>query len=280
MTGRNRLPVFYPSHINLYLQCPERYLHERIERVRPEQSFSPALAKGIAIHEILADASRIYRFQSHQGMGPAVPADLVVRAGAKLPQTPYASELAWNADVEAVVHAVKNGLQYLDGQAQVVATEATYRFSYLRGEDCPDFTLASKVDLVLLKQNADGRPFLDVIDYKSGASPRHDSIQELASRIVVKQNAAQLGHQFDYIQSTTLHVAAGTARSAVLDDDECGMVWRQMKGAVSSILQGENWEPVPSPLCEWCPFFDNGCSLTPEGQASGDMASWLDSVAV
>ena len=32
----DRKPILYPKHLNLYVQCPERYYHERVARKRPE----------------------------------------------------------------------------------------------------------------------------------------------------------------------------------------------------------------------------------------------------
>lgn len=279
MATITRSPILYPTHINLYLQCPERYYHERIERRRADQVFSPALAKGIAIHEILASLAAAYQHAMDHGDGPAVPIDLVCRAEAALPRARYGSELAWRADVEAVVGAAKNGVSYLDGEARVLATEATYQFPYLQGKDCPPFTLAAKVDLVLHRRDANGQWYLDVVDYKGGTSVRVDPIQELAARIVVKQKAHRFNVDYAYIQSTTLFVGVGVINSDVLSTEECGNRWSQMKQAVAGMLGGHTWRPNPSPLCEWCPYFNKGCSLTPELGVAEDIATWLDGAA-
>lgn len=279
MAIQTRTPLIYPTHINTYLQCPERYFHERIERRRPDQEFSPALMKGIATHEILANAAVAYQQGIDHGEGPVVPSDLLQRAEHALPRTGYSSELAWRADVEAVVESIKNGLSYLDGEALVLATEATYQFPYLRGEDCPPFTLAAKVDLVLHRQDAHGLPYLDVVDFKGGASVRTDPLQELATRIVVKQNADRFNVDYSYIRSTTLFVSAGVTVSDVLSVEECGQRWAKMKEAVSGMLQGISWPANPSPLCEWCPFFNNGCSLAPKENTAEEVGAWLDGAA-
>ncbi len=280
MDSSNRFPIIYPSHINLFMQCPERYYHERVERRRLEQAFNPALAKGIAMHEILATSALAYQKSSKINGGAAVPCDLVAQAESALPRAAYNSELAWRADTEAVLGAVKVGLSYLDGQARVLATEATYQFPYLRGQDCPKFTLAAKVDLVMLKQDSTGQPYLDVVDYKGGASLRPDPMQELAARIVVKQNADRFRVTYDYIQSTTIFLGAGVTSSQVIEAAECGKRWTQLKQVVSAIAGSKSWEPNPSPLCEWCPFFGDGCSLTPNAVDTESLGAWLDGVAV
>ncbi|MDP9469876.1 MAG: PD-(D/E)XK nuclease family protein [Chloroflexota bacterium] len=272
-TTHNSLPIIYPKHINLFLQCPERYFHERVERQKIDQPFSPAMTKGIAVHQILNDAAVEYRRHG------TVPANLVERAEALVPRSSYPSDLAWCADVESVVAQVKFGIAYLDGEACVLASEATYQYPYQRGRDCPPFALAAKVDLVLLRHDADGQPFLDVVDFKSGTSLRADTIQELAGRIVVEQNAERrFGLPYAYVQTSTVYVGVGAVRSEVLDAEECGRRWSQTKQVVAAIVNGNDWEPNPSPMCEWCPFFNNGCSLTVE-DGDDDLGEWLDRVA-
>ena len=271
-TNSNSLPIIYPKQINLYLQCPERFFHERVERQKIDQPFSPALTKGIALHQILNDAAVEYRRQG------TVPANLHERAEALIPRAPYLSDLAWNADVESVVEQVKYGIAYLDGEARVLASEATYQYPYQRGQECPPFVLAAKVDLVLLRHDAEGQAYLDVVDFKSGTSLKADAFQELAGRIVVKQNAdRRFNVPYAYVQNTTVYVGARAVRSEVIADEECGRRWSQAKQVVTAIIQGSDWSPTPSPLCEWCPFFNNGCSLTVED--GDDLGAWLDRVA-
>ena len=273
-----RLPVIYPKHINRYLECPERYYHEFVERRRVEQPFSSALTKGIALHHILNDAAVEYQNPPFPPF-PAVPANLRERAEALIPRPPYSSDLAWNVDVEAVVEQVKYGISYLDGEARVLASEATYQYPYQRGRDCPPFVLAAKVDLVLLRHDAEGQPYLDVVDFKSGTGLKADAIQELAGRVVVKTNAdRRFGVPYAYVQNTTVYVGARAVRSEVLDAEECGRRWSQTKQVVAAIIQGTDWSPNPSPRCDWCPFFNNGCSLTPEG-GDDELGDWLDRVA-
>ncbi len=279
MATQARTSIFYPTHINAYLQCPERYYHERVERRRLDQPFSPALAKGIAIHEILDEATRTHRASSKLYDGPAIPFEFSDRAQRAVPRDRYLSDLEWNADVEYIVAAVKNGLNYLDGSVRILATEATYHFSYKEANSCPPFTLAAKVDLVLHRFDEQGVPLLEVVDYKSGLSVRPDPIQEIAARIVVRQNAHRFDVAYDHIRNTTLHVGAGTVVSQVIEADECGNRWSQIKQVVNAITEGRDWTPNPSPLCEWCPFFNNGCSLAATLSDNQNLGAWLDSIA-
>ncbi len=51
-----------------------------------------------------------------------------------------------------------------------------------------------------------------------------------------------------------------------------------MKEVAAAIIKGRDWAPNPSPLCEWCPFFYNGCSLTVQ-DGNDDLGKWLDGAA-
>ena len=285
MPTDGRLPIVYPKHIACYLQCPERYYHQHVERRRVEQPVGPDLARGIAAHRVLHGVAldyqkamdRVEPYEAYEG--PAVPCDLLARAEAALPRAPYPSDQAWRLDILAVAEDVKFGVAYLDGDARVVAAEATLFAPRPHERDCPPFALAAKVDLVLLRRDGAGRPYLDVVDHKSGRSLRPDPIEEIAARVVAKQNAKRLGVAFDYIQSTTLHLGARAARSDVLNGEECGRRWAEVKRAVAAILGGADWAPSPSPLCEWCPYFNNGCSVTPEGGEVEGLEEWLDGAA-
>ena len=283
MVANNRLPILYPKHVGLYLQCPERYLHERVERRAVEQAPSPALARGIAVHAVLAATALEYQ-RSLDCLGgydgPSVPCDLLARAEATLPRAPYPSEEAWQADARAVAEEAKYGLSYLDGNARVLATEVTFFRTVQGTSDCPPCVLAAKNDLVLLRQDQERRAFLDVVDHKSGNGTKPDPIQALIARIVVKHNApTRFDVAFEYVQNTTLFLGARQAHSKVIDANECAQWWDTIRGAARGILAGTEWPPNPSPLCEWCPFFGNGCSLAPGGEASDGLDDSLEGVA-
>src|SRR5436190_16141456 len=96
----SRAPVFYPSHLTSYRQCPERYFRKYVERRKVPEPISPALAKGSAAHAVLADCFEEYRRQR------TFPADLRERVEARLSRLPYPDDRAWNIDVAFVVDQV------------------------------------------------------------------------------------------------------------------------------------------------------------------------------
>lgn len=276
-------PILYPKHLNIYAQCPERYYHERVERRRVDQPPSLALARGIAVHHALAAITSEYEgfIQAH-GVA-AVPRDIATFVEKALPLNPYPDAEVWASDVEAVVDQVKHGVSYLDGEARVLATEATYRRQHRGDADCPPFVLAARIDVVLLRHTEDGEPFLDIVDWKGGTSTKRDMVQELASRLVVSHNAQRaFGFNPAFIQNTTIHLAAGVHRSIVIDREEGMRGVSEIKRLAAGIIQATDWPPSPSPLCDWCPYFGNGCTIAPvalDPGAHGDISDWVEGVA-
>jgi hypothetical protein len=282
VTRTNRLhPILYPKHLNLFAQCPERYFHERVERRTTDQQRSLAMVRGIAAHDVMSGVANEYEafFQAH-GV-PAVPSNLDLRVQRALPRDANPDADAWARDVNALTKQIKHGVAYLDGDARVLTTEATYHYPHPGDSACPPFILAAKVDLVLLRQSADGATFIDVVDWKSGASSKLDAVQELANRVIVQHNARRrLGVEPAFIQNTTMYFGTGAQRSIVIADEEGRQRWAALKQLAAGILRSVDWPPNPSPLCEWCPFFGNGCSLEERREEPDAVRSWLEPATV
>ncbi len=261
---QSRPQLYSPSGLNLYAQCPERYFRQRVQRQKVVEPFSPALAKGIAVHQVLEAAAKEYQLQG------TVPVNLRERLQDLLPQSKYPGERAWRDEAAGAADLVKYGLGLLDGESRVLCTESFLRYTYKGDTTCPAFALGAKVDLVLACDNGDGSEHLVVIDYKTG-KVEIDTLQELALRIVVQHT---FGRHFTHIISSTPFLAERTTRSIVLSDVECHRTWRKIKETVAAIESNTKWQPVPSALCQWCPYFGNGCSLDGES-ASDDLGLWL-----
>ena len=269
ISAQRYLRLFYPSQINLYLQCPERFHLKYVKREKISEDFSPALAKGIAVHDVLAACNREYQATR------SLPIDLRQRVQARLPQYNYSTDVAWQYEVEDALRQVRFALSCLDGKANVVAVESTYRWAYGGDDSCPAFTLAAKVDLVLECHDKEGRKYLDAIDFKTGGGLRVDPVQNVAVRLVVQKS---LGQGYDRIVTSTAFLGEEKVRSEVIDVETCRGTWKDIKKAVADIHSEQHWSPSPSPLCEWCPFRENGCSLDHD-DGNENLATWLDGAA-
>src|SRR5215207_10408950 len=84
---RHRLPIFWPSHLKLYLECPERYYHKYVTRRQGVEPFSRDLARGIALHATLAEC--FTEFQRSGGF----PMTIQERVEGHLRQSDYPADL-------------------------------------------------------------------------------------------------------------------------------------------------------------------------------------------
>jgi hypothetical protein len=267
MQTKNRVQrsqIFYPSQINLYLECPERYYRKYVERRKVVEPFSRPLAKGIAAHSILSEAFAEFRQQK------SLPTDIQGLAERALRADSYPADVRpfWMEDVATVVRDVKWTLKQFSGKEEVLATEETLSYNYPGSHTCPPFVLRAKVDLVVLQP--DGT--LEHIDFKTGGR-KPNKIQDVISRIVV-------GNSYDAgstpIRTTTYFAGDQTSMTAILAQDECQETWQRIRNTITAIGNSDTWPAVPTPLCAWCPYFEIGCSLNVPTLDQLEMTSWLE----
>lgn len=259
------IPVFYPSMLNTYRQCPSLYHHRYVERQPPAGQENSALRQANALHSVLAQVFREYQ------RACTFPVRLQELVTAQLPRESYPSERAWGEAVEFVLGQVKWALMSFDHGAEVLAVERTLKYAFAGRSDVPAFELRAKVDLVL--RHTDGS--LEHIDWKTGKGCRIDQLQNTACRIVVGQTYTDE----PVIRSTTAFLATETTRSDLLTRDQVRENWTVIKEIVSLILAETAWLPTENPLCEFCPLYEQGCKLFPGGQQHDQMTAWLEDVA-
>jgi hypothetical protein len=266
-TSPDRPSLFTPSQLSLYRDCPERYRLAKIERRRVEEPFSAPLARGKALHAVLADClERVRR-------GDPRPDDLAARAAAALPHDGYPDRRAWAEDAAAVARQATHGLTHLPPGMRVLAVEAFHRWTYRGDALTPAFTLGARADAILAGTDADGRAYLEVVDWKTGAGRGVDLLQEVALRIVARH---ALGDAYAYIVNTTVFVAHGARSAVVREDAICRDVFREIKGLVTAIARDRLFPPRPSERCPFCPYFGDGCILDqPSPPGEDTTAAWL-----
>ncbi len=272
-TAARRPPLHTPSGLNLYRRCPEAYrLRYRVRQPAPETP-SPALARGIAVHDVLARCAKQYQVRG------TLPADWPARLADRLPRAAYPDTTAYRDDLAAARDQVSSGLAALTPGREVLAVERFWRWTWPGSPSGAAFTLGAKIDLVLAGTDDRGDRYLDVVDYATGQGRRIDRIQELVERLVVKANLGA-GGDYAYIVSTTAWLALDASWSAVRDDDECRATWREIRGLAHAIATDPVMAPTPSALCAFCDYYGNGCVLDRPGDVRAgvgrDLARWLE----
>jgi hypothetical protein len=245
----------YPSHLELFHQCRRRFHLKVVERRPTLDQGGPALGKGTVAHEVLKICGREWMESA------SMPADLRTLVAARLPHTLYPSAAVWERDVAEVVDWVKYGLASLDPYATVLGVEQFLDRSYRPEDGSAPVPLGVVVDLLLLRTDANGVKFVEIVDYKTGKHLDASPFAPVISRFVLKRLIAQHlpGDSFAPVVFTELYLAQRHARTSELTLERCLADWEEVKLTLAAIAAESAWAPRPSPLCEWCPFNGNGC---------------------
>lgn len=260
----HRAPAFTPTMITTYQRCPMQYRHRYVDR-KFEEGFNAALARGNAAHAVLRDA--FVEYQRSQSF----PRNLRERIEANLPRDAYLEQRAWEEDVETVLDWVKSPLRDFDGNAEIVAVERTLEYVFPGNNAYPAFRLRARVDLVL--EHPDGT--LEHLDWKTSSGHYVDSIQQVASRIVVAQSYPKRS----VVRSSTAFLPSESTRTEVLSREYAKTIWHEIKEVVATILSESDYQPFPNPLCEYCPMFGRECPIYPPTEEGTEIADWLDEKA-
>jgi hypothetical protein len=260
------IPTFTPGMLASFERCPHQYFLKHVQKLKVPQSFSPDLSCGNVAHTVLHGVLDVYRATG------GYPINLRERVEDTLPSDPYGDGGTWAMDVDRVLSWVKVALSSVDETAQVIAVERWMEYPFPGNAECPSFRLRHRVDLVL--EHEDGT--LEHRDWKGGKRAEVDLMQHVAARIVVR-------HAFpdhSCILSSTVFLSHGIVQIDELTREQVGAEWRHMKKIAKQIITERGWHPVSNPLCPWCPFYQQGCSLysVPDGGPDAT-TDWLEGAA-
>ncbi len=153
-------PLFTPSRLALYRDCPEAYRLRVLARQPEAATFSAALERGKAVHAALAARANAIR------RGRDAPQDAVERLAAALPRERFPDERAWRAETAAAEAQIAAATAHLHGDARILGVEAFHRFPYGGDALTPPFVLGAIADLIVAERDEDGVAYLNVIDWK------------------------------------------------------------------------------------------------------------------
>ena len=235
--------TFFPTAINTYRQCPERYYHRYIRKRKGVLPFNRPMILGGATHRMIAASLPRY-LQTGE-----IAADLAEQAMAEIATSDYPEEERpyREQDARDVVDLTLTALRMVPRESHSLLQERNlYRPLGRSGIE-----IGARIDLVM--QDAEGR--IEHIDFKTG-KVRDNTVQSLMARVVV-------GHRYraaPEIQTTTLYLAQRQRHSVTLERAASRHDWQSIARNIQDIRSRDDFPPTPGPLCEFCPFQTRYCS--------------------
>lgn len=226
-----------------------------IDRAEGKREYSIFLDKGIIAHDILRRQALLA--QSGQ---PFLTEDWITRhAFERLPDHEFPSPEMKQSEANDIVRWVRFGLQQIDRDAQFLVIERYEIEKWAFAEDAT-YSFGARPDLIMLRTDVDGQPFIEFVDYKTG-KPYDDPITPLLTRSVFRKTLAQrLGDlgQMRMVFTWSWLDKANTERIE-MDREYYELHWPLVSGELKRLINEREWITQPSILCNYCPFQGNHC---------------------
>ena len=240
----HRPRTFFPTAITTFRNCPERYYHQYIRKLKRPVSFSRPLVVGGATHRLIARALPLY-FQTGE-----VALDLGSEAMQQVSTSDYPEEeLPYREqDARDVVEMTRTAIELVPSDARSLLQERKLFAPVGRRS----IQIGAQVDLVM--ERSDGA--IEHVDFKTG-KVRDNTVQSLMARTVVGRRYQAASE----IHTTTIHLAHHKRDTNRLTSEGCRDDWREIARNIQDIRSFEHFAPYPGPLCDYCPYQACDCSV-------------------
>jgi len=227
-----------------------------LEKVPEPKAFSVHLSKGQITHDLLAiSAKRIVK-----GDGDFSDDWLYENAYRRLPRREFPSDEARTGHARNIADWVGWVLRYLDRTAVYLRIEKGDRRDLAWGPAGARVTLVTRPDLVLLRTNGAGEPFIDFIDYKTGKQ-QADNLVPIFMRYALTTYLRTVvpDTQAIRMQFTWLWLESGEAEVTDLSLESSLAAWAGLRDNLDRLMAEREWPAQPSYGCNYCPYHRNAC---------------------
>lgn len=253
-----------PTALRNYNRCPHRVRLRYLEKVPEPKTFSVHLSMGRITHDLLAmSAKRIV-----QGLGDMDDAWLFQNACRRLPRWEFPSDEARAGHARNIADWVGWVLRYLDRTAVYLRIEKGEHRDLAWGSAGTRLTLVTRPDLVLLRRDDDGEPFIDFIDYKTGTQGA-DTLVPVFMRYTLTTYLRTVVPDTQAIpmRFTWLWLESGEVEVTDLSLDASLEAWGDLKDNVNRLMAERAWSAQPSYGCNYCPYNRIACHAFASVQA-------------
>lgn len=249
-----------PTKLKIYNGCPHRTRLQYVDKVKTVAPYSLFLEEGRIAHDLLSDAAKRLKVQAPLRSE----ADLMAQAINRMKADEFPSLAAHEASARKIVKWYRAGLAHIDREARFLNIESTGKREFPL-PSMPDvrLTMSTRPDLILLRTDADGQPFVDIVDYKTG-QVWVDPVPPITMRFVFKTlfqkidlDTRSIPMQFSYV-----FLEHGETEIIPLTPDYCTEAWNEVLQLAERLMAEREWLPTPSRGCNYCPFHQRECSET------------------
>jgi hypothetical protein len=250
-----------PTKLKGYTNCPYRVRLQYVDKLPYEQPFSLFLTQGNIAHNLLAEAARFIR----GGQQLRTRDDMFERAIRRMPPEEFPSAEALVAGVEQILRWVDYGISYIDRTAKFLNIEGKGRRGIPWQPEGTRLTISTRPDLILLRTDADGERFVEIIDYKTGAK-WVDDLPPIVMRYVFKELFQRLAEDTLSLrmQFTYVYLEHRDTEVIELSPEYCLTAWEHVTGTIGRLMAEREWPAQPSHLCNYCPYYRAPCTAPDE----------------
>lgn len=246
-----------PTKLKQYQGCPQRVRLQYVDKVKAYAPYSLFLEEGKIAHNMLGDAAKRLKAKSPLRNEN----DLLRWAFEGMRADEFPSDDAHLASARKIVRWYQAGMAHLDREATFINIEGNgHRDFPLPSSPGVRLTIASRPDLIMLRTDADGQPFVDIVDYKTG-QVWVDPIPPVSMRFIFKtlfqelaEDTLSLPMQFSYV-----FLEHGETEIIPLTPEYCAEVWSEVLQVAEQMVTEREWPATPSHMCHYCPYHGRQC---------------------
>ena len=251
-----------------YRRCPMSVRLQYVEKVVAPWRYNLAFNKGRAAHLILKRIA-----DAHTYSREAIDEDEMQRmALLHLPRQNFPTEDEWRRQARDVVRGASYGRRYLDripkGRDHYLVVEKNQRRGWAITPGQAPYTIMARPDVVVKREDDDGAPLIEIIDYKTGKvepQPEPPVLMRFVVRDLLERHAGRASDA--HVRFTYLWLDAAERTRVDLSLEHCHDQWTGISRTLENLAGETAWQPRPSRFCRSCPYYQNACpAVIPPGE--------------
>lgn len=247
-----------PSSLKAFGECPSRIKMRYLQNLDPPERWIRVFGLGNATHSALGTIAQQMK------VGAELIGDEQVRNLARLhlPEREYPTPESREADILQVLEWVRRGtawLKTLDVQEWLLIEQKQRRAVPLFPARTT-YELLTKPDLIVKRLDADGNPFIQIIDWKTGQE-REEPDVPVIMRYAIRENLQRWTGDATAatVEFTWFWLDLGYRTPFDCSTERCTDAWPGILKQMEDLATETEWRATPGWHCRFCPYYQNHC---------------------